>query len=242
MDTKRHAPLGRRRVHLRLSEPYARRQGHARARRQSGDIYVSDHADTRQGGRFRWLVSTCLAAAVGVLAILVVIAGSTDTQETAGGMLSSLQRARDASLGSLQLPTARIDGLRWAIPKTDRLLIPSGAMATKFVILDAMRQRRGNRDYILNKPYARLVARLAPITKAEAQSVPPFNPFKLYANTTPLDAAEPSGDGQQDAAVKIVELLGGVMPIEDGQELAGEEVAEIAGRVLAAAEEPATLR
>src|SRR5215470_8960260 len=242
MDTKRHAPLGRRRVHLRLNEPYARRQGHARARRQSGDIYVSDHADTRQGGRFRWLVSTCLAAAVGVLAILVVIAGSTDTRETAGGMLSSLQRARDASLGSLQLPTAHIDGLRWAIPKTDRLLIPSGAMATKFVILDAVRQRRGNRDYILNKPYARLVARLAPITKAEAQRIPPFNPFKLYANTTPLDAAEPSEDGQQDAVIKIVDLLGGVMPSEDGQELTMEEVTEAVGRVLAAAQEPSTPR
>jgi murein DD-endopeptidase MepM/ murein hydrolase activator NlpD len=242
MDTKRHAPLGRRRVHLRLSEPYARRQGHARARRQSGDIYVSDHADTRQGGRFRWLVSTCLAAAVGVLAILVVIAGSTDTQETAGGMLSSLQRARDASLGSLQLPTARIDGLRWAIPKTDRLLIPSGAMATKFVILDAIRQRRGNRDYILNKPYARLVARLAPITKAEAQRIPPFNPFKLYANITPIDAAEPSEDGQQDAVVKIVDLLGGVMPNEDGQELTTEEVVEVVARLQAAVQDPTPLR
>ena len=242
MDTKRHAPLGRRRVHLRLNQPHARWQGHARARRQSGDIYVSDHADTRQGGRFRWLVSTCLAAAVGVLAILVVIAGSTDTQETAGGMLSSLQRARDASLGSLQLPTARIDGLRWAIPKTDRLLIPSGAMATKFVILDAIRQRRGNRDYILNKPYARLVARLAPITKAEAQRIPPFNPFKLYANTTPLDAAEPSEDGQQDAVVKIVDLLGGVMPSEDGQELTAEEVVEAVARLQAAAQDPSLLR
>jgi murein DD-endopeptidase MepM/ murein hydrolase activator NlpD len=242
MDTKRHAPLGRRRVHLRLDQPHARWQGHARARRQIGDIYVSDHADTRQGGRFRWLVSTCLAAAVGVLAILVVIAGSTDTRETAGGMLSSLQRARDASLGTLQLPTARIDGLRWAIPKTDRLLIPSGAMATKFVILDAMRQRRGNRDYILNKPYARLVARLAPITKAEAQRVPPFNPFKLYANTTPLDAAEPSEDGQQDAAVKIVDLLGGVMPNEDGQELTTEEVVETVVRLQAAVQDPTLLR
>ena len=242
MDTKRHAPLGRRRVHLRLDQPHARWQGHARARRQAGDIYVSDHADTRQGGRFSWLVSTCLAAAVGVLAILVVIAGSTDTRETAGGMLSSLQRARNASLGSLQLPTAPIDGLRWAIPKTDRLLIPSGAMATKFVILDAMRQRRGNRDYILNKPYARLVARLAPITKAEAQRIPPFNPFKLYANTTPIDAAEPAEDGQQDAVVKIVDLLGGVMPNEDGQELTTEEVVEAVARLQAAVQDPALLR
>jgi hypothetical protein len=115
-------------------------------------------------------------------------------------------------------------------------------MATKFVILDAVRQRRGSRDYIMNKPYARLVARLAPISKAEALRVPPFNPFKLYANTTPLDAAERLEDGQQDASVKIVELLGGIVPSEDGQELSAEEVAEVVARAQAAPEEPSALR
>ena len=44
-------------------------------------------------------------------------------------------------------------------------------MATKFVILDPVRQRRGTRDYILNKPYARLVARLAPFRLAKAASL-----------------------------------------------------------------------
>ena len=228
MDTKRHAPVGRRRVQLGLSHPRSRTYTYTgRSRRPLGDIYVSDHAETRQSGRFRWVLSTCLAAAVGVLAILVVIAGSSDTQETAGGMLSSLQRARDAPLATFRLPSARVDGLRWAIPKTDRLRIPGGAMATKFVIFDAVRQRRGNRDYILNKPYARLVARLAPVPKSEVQRIPPLNPFKLYANTTPLDAAEPLEDGQQDAAVRIVELLGGVIPSEDGQELGADEVADL---------------
>jgi murein DD-endopeptidase MepM/ murein hydrolase activator NlpD len=243
MHTRRHAPLGRRRVHL--GHDQSRSRAHAyldRTHRPLGDIYVSDHADTRQGGRFRWLLSTCLAAAVGVLAILVVIAGSTDTQEGDGGLFPSLKRVGDAPLVSFRLPSARVDGLRWAIPKTDRLLIPSGAMATKFVILDAVRQRRGSRDYIMNKPYARLVARLAPISKAEALRVPPFNPFKLYANTTPLDAAERPEDGQQDASVKIVELLGGIVPSEDGQELSAEEVAEVVARAQAAAEEPTALR
>ena len=243
MHTRRHAPLGRRRVHLGHTQPRA--QAHAylgRTHRPLGDIYVSDHADARQSGRFRWLLSTCLAAAVGVLAILVVIAGSTDTKETDGGLFPSLQRAREGPLVLFPLPSAGVDGLRWAIPKTDRLLIPGGPMATKFVILDAVRQRRGSRDYIKNKPYARLVARLAPISKVEAQRVPPFNPFKLYANTTPLDAAERAEDGQQDAAVKIVELLGGTIPSEDGQELAADEVADVVARSLAAAAEPAVLR
>jgi murein DD-endopeptidase MepM/ murein hydrolase activator NlpD len=142
---------------------------------------------------------------------------------------------------SFPLPSARVDGLRWAIPKTDRLVIPSGTMGTKFVILDAVRQRRGSRDYIQNKPYARLVARLGPISKAEAQRVPPFNPFKLYANTAPLDADERPDAGRQDASVKIVELLGGTIPSEDGQELGGDEVASAIARSLAAVE-PALLR
>ena len=129
-----------------------------------------------------------------------------------------------------RLPSARVDGLRWAIPKTDRLLIPSGAMATKFVILDAVRQRRGSRDYILQQALrAPGGAGSRPSPRRRRSSIPPFNPFKLYANTTPLDAAEPSEDGQQDAAVKIVELLGGVIPSEDGQELGAEEVADAGG-------------
>ena len=103
MDTRRHAPLGRRRVHLGPDQPHSRPHAYlGRARRPLGDIYVSDHADTRQGGRFRWLLSTCLAAAVGVLAILVVIAGSTDTQEADGGLLPSLQRVRDAPLAAFR--------------------------------------------------------------------------------------------------------------------------------------------
>jgi murein DD-endopeptidase MepM/ murein hydrolase activator NlpD len=244
MDTRRHAPVGRRRAPVGFGQSRPRGAAYAgRSHRTLGDIYVSDHADSRQSGRFRWVLSTCLAAAVGVLAILVVIAGSTDTDQTSGGgMLSSWQRVREAPLGSFRLPSARVDGLRWAIPKTERLQIPSGAMATKFVILDAVRQRRGNRDYILNKPYARLVARLAPVPKSEAQRIPALNPFTLYANTTPLDSAQPSADGQQDAAARIAELLGGVIPNEDGQEMTAEEAAEAASRALAGAEEPGSLR
>ncbi len=81
MHTRRHAPLGRRRVHLGHHQPHARAHAYlGRTHRPLGEIYVSDHADTRQGGRFRWVLSTCLAAAVGVLAILVVIAGSTELE------------------------------------------------------------------------------------------------------------------------------------------------------------------
>ena len=57
-------------------------------------------------GRFRWLLSTCLAGAVGVLAILVVIAGSMDTQDGAGGCIAGIEdRLRNAPL-ALRRPAA----------------------------------------------------------------------------------------------------------------------------------------
>jgi hypothetical protein len=237
MHTRRHAPVRRRRT---LQAPTtSRRAGSGysgRSRRLEDLYYLGDHADGRRAGGFRWLLSTCLAAAVGVLAILVVIVGSMDAGESEGGLLSALNRVREAPLSSLRLPTARVDGLRWAIPKTDRLLVASGAAVTKSIILDHVRQRRGNRDYMMNKPYARLAARLAPLSKAEAQSVPPFNPFKLYANPDPLDAGERREDGQQDATTRLVELLGGILPAEDGQELSNADVAELVARYQASEE------
>jgi murein DD-endopeptidase MepM/ murein hydrolase activator NlpD len=243
MDIRRHAPLGRRRVQL--APKVARTRPHAylgRARRPLDDIYTSDHADGRQSGRFRWLLSTCLAGAVGVLAILVVIAGSTDNPDSEGGLLPNFPGLANGALPSIGLPTARVDGLRWAIPKADRLLTPSGVMATKFVVLDAVRQRRGHRDYIMNKPYARIVARLAPLSKADANSVPQFNPLRLYADTTPLDENGRPEDSQQTAAMKILDLLGGTLPSEDGQELEAQEVSDLVLRAMASGDQQIVLR
>ena len=226
MDTRRHAPLGR--VRPRLVPSSTRSRPHAylgRTGRPLAEIYVSDHADSRRSGRFRWLLSTCLAGAVGVLAILVVIAGSMDTQESAGSFIASIEdRLRNAPL-ALRRPVAKIDGLRWAVPKTDKLVVPSGAMATRSYIPDGIRQRRGNREYILNKYYVRLVARLAPVPKNQTQTIPPFNPFKLYANTTPLEDND-RPDAPQEADVRLLEL-NGILPNEDGQEMDALEVAAL---------------
>jgi murein DD-endopeptidase MepM/ murein hydrolase activator NlpD len=237
MDTRRHAPIGRRRVQVTASAQRRMVPGYRRRSNRLHDLYTSDHLDIRQAGRFRWLFSTCLAAAVGMLAILVVLVGSMDQREAEGGLFSALARMGDAPLASLRLPSVRVDGLRWAIPKTDRLLIATGASVTKSVILDHIRQRRGNRDYMMNKPYARLAARLAPLAKADAQKVPPFNPFKLYANPDPLDGGDRREDGLQDASTKLVELLGGILPTEDGQELSNQEVLELVARHQAADDE-----
>jgi hypothetical protein len=79
MDHRRHAPISRRRA----VAPSVRRNTSARGllgtgKRRSMDVYSSDHASARHSGRFRWLISTFLAAGVGALAILVVIAGSME--------------------------------------------------------------------------------------------------------------------------------------------------------------------
>lgn len=229
MDTRRHAPIGR--VRPRLVPSSSRSRPHAylgRTGRPLAEIYISDHADSRRSGRFRWLFSTCLAGAVGVLAILVVIAGSMDTQEGAATFITGIEdRLRNAPI-ALRLPAARVDGLRWAVPKTDKLVVPTGAVATRSYIPDGIRQRRGNREYILNKYYVRLVARLAPVPRSQAQGIPTFDPSLLYTNATPLEANDRAGS-QQEPNVALLEL-NGILPDEDGQELTAQEVAILVAR------------
>ena len=98
MDTRRHAPLGR--VRVRFAPTTTRSRPHAylgRGGRPLAEIYISDHAESLRGGRFRWLLSTCLAAAVGALAILVVLAGSTDGQDDEGGWYDKIWKRLEAS-------------------------------------------------------------------------------------------------------------------------------------------------
>jgi murein DD-endopeptidase MepM/ murein hydrolase activator NlpD len=235
MDTRRHAPLGR--VRPRLVPSSSRSRPHAylgRTGRPLPEIYASDHADSRQSGRFRWLVSTCLAGGVGALAIFVAIAGSMDAQESAQDIFERLSNAAPR----LRLPYAQVDGLRWALPKTDKLVIPNGAIATTSYIGDPIRERRGPREYLQHKYYMRLVARLAPVSKVQAQRVPPFNPLKLYANSAPLGETD-RGDLPQEADIRLLEL-NGILANEDGQEMDGAEVAVLVARAQAAEEASGT--
>jgi hypothetical protein len=154
-------------------------------------MYASDHADGRRGGRFRWVLSTCLAAAVGALAILVAVTGSMDSQDQ--DVASLEERLQQASL-VLQLPATRSDGLRWSMPRTGKLLIPTGAFAVKNFVAEPVKQRRGAREYTMNKYYVRLAARLGPISRKQAAAVPSLNPIKLYADIAPVEGGErPTG-------------------------------------------------
>ena len=87
VDRRRHAPTAR---HLGITPLSGRvtsptpigpllqiTQGHLRR----------GHAEPRKADGLRWLISTCLAAAVGAVAILVVIYGSSDPIESPGGLM-----------------------------------------------------------------------------------------------------------------------------------------------------------
>ncbi len=245
VDRRRHAPIGRTRLPALADAPRGLPQVYrGRSLRALRDVYDSDHADARLSGRFRWLVSTCIAATVGAIAIVVVIYGSMDPNESREGLMPTLKRVRESGLPSLaQVPRAA-EGLSWATPKTDRLQTLSAAMSTRYVIHESMRQRQSGREKIVLKPYARIVARLAPVPANYSDVVPPFNPFKLYANDAPVggDEAEEGAGQRRDVSMRVVELLGGILPNEDGQELDTQEVAELVSKTEQAASDPAAMR
>lgn len=239
IDHRRHAPIARCRSIAVGHTPHKAlplfRGAKARGTR---DMYAVDHAEPQREGRFRWLMSTCLAAAVGGVSILVVIFGSAEKQEAQDGLMPALERLRASTdAPPLEALLHRDDGLKWAVPKVDRLQVTSGAKSTRFIIHETLRQRRGGREYIYAKPYVRLVARLAPVPPNSAEAIPPFNPFKLYADNKPIGDEEEdgsaSGSGTADVSIRVVDLLGGVLPQEDGQSIDDDEVAEIVERYMA---------
>ncbi len=242
-ELRRHAPLGRTR---RLpSRDRARGLHHLYAGRQRGptiDLYMTDKAEARRGNRFRWFFSTCLAATVGAIAITAVIFGSIDPNEGRGGVLPMLRNASQQAGKEARTPPR--DGLKWAAQKADRLHAASGSMTTRYIVQETVQQRRGNREYTQNRPYARIVARLAAVPVLAGAEIPVFNPFRLYAST---QAQGDEGASEQqaergDVKIRIIELLGTTLPTDDGQELDSREIMDIVRRSASAPAEDAAMR
>lgn len=226
VDRRRHAPSGRYRNPKLGQDARGLPQVYrGRARRTYGDVYERDHG----GGRFRWLISTCIAATVGALVIAVVIAGSLDREPSFDNVMDRLSDAqRPAPQPTRQRDVA--NGLNWAMPKSDRLQVASGALSARYTIHEQANVRRNNRPFIEIRPYLRLVARLAPASQANADVIPPLNPFHLYATKANDPAtSNSSGDeiGKGRVAVRVVELVGGILPGDGGPELDTQEITEI---------------
>lgn len=237
VDRRRHAPTGRYRNPKSGSDsrglPHVFR---GRARRTYSDVYDRD----LNGGGFRWLISTCIAATVGALVIAVVIFGSLDNNPSFDNVLDRLSDAqRPAPRAALQ--RERTGGLNWAMPKSDQLEIASGALSARYTIHEQANVRRNNRPFIEIRPYLRVVARLAPASQKHADVIPPLNPFNLYATKADGPAEEKTAgkdNGSGRVAVRMVELLGGILPGDDGRQLDAQQVRNIVQQ-LQAPEPPA---
>ena len=235
LDRRRHAPVARPRTRRGSASARGLPQVYrGRARHTLADIYDADHAEGGHGGGFRWLLSTCLAATVGAIAIGIVIFGSLDSGDTVNGIPSMLKRSADGQSAGTPASGRAADGLRWAVPRSDRMQAMVGSPTIRQLIHEQIQVRRNGKAYIDRRPYLRVVTRLQPVPVANADVVPAFNPFALYG-TQPADGRDgPQAAGARtDFKFQVLELLGVDVPADDGQELEPKDVADIVARFVA---------
>lgn len=154
------------------------------------EIYMTDHG-THKGAMVKWILSTIFAGIVGVGAIGTVIYASmkSDTDLGTGSLASQLQVIGAKALTPFKpLLVNRQTGPHFIGSKSDRLMVTSTGLSARHIIHDTYAKRRKNREYLIIKPYA-LIANSLATARADDQSVkiPPFDPFKLYANTKPIN-------------------------------------------------------
>ncbi len=169
---------------------------------------------------------------VGVCLIGVAIYASLNMGD-GSGMVSSIKRASLAALQPMRSATLAKDGQSANGQKEDRIQMTAAGFATRQVIHDTVIERQGSREFITIKPYLRIVAGLATELPADADEAPPFNPFKLYSDATPVGATGEADDAPQAVSINVIEVPGGILPQSDGVELRPEDV----GRLVAEAAE-----
>ena len=206
----------------------------SRVKSNPNNLFDPDHTDNHHRGRIKWLISTCLAALVGLAALGVALYGSSN-MEDGSGMVASIKRASLAALKPFQPKAMRNHQVQAAFGKTDRLPSTSLGLLTRHIIHDSVVQKRGTREFIAIKPYARIVTRLSTTPPSEPTTIPRFNPFKLYANLKPVsdnkktklfnsvDFEKPSHHVQ----IKVVDLPQGILKVEDNQQLNENDVRKI---------------
>ncbi len=189
-------------------------------------VYLCETGPDGASCRIKWLASTCLAGVVGVCLIGVAIYASLN-MEDGSGMVSSIKRASLAALEPMRTATLAKSWQSAGGQKEDRIHLTEGGFATREVIHDTVIERHGTREFITIKPYLRLTAGLATEPPADADQLPPFNPFKLYSDATPVGATGEAEDAPQTVAVNVVDVPGGILPQSDGVELKPEEVSRL---------------
>ena len=194
-----------------------------RTERKLPPVYLCETGPDGASCRLKWLASTCLAGMVGVCLIGVSIYASTNMAD-GSGMVSSIRRASLAALQPLRGATLANMGQAPSGQKGDRIETSSAGFATRHVIHDTVVERQGTREFITIKPYLRVVAGLATELTEDTSNLPPFNPFRLYSDTTPVGGEEVPADAPQAISVSFVDVPGGLVPQSDGIELQPDEV------------------
>jgi murein DD-endopeptidase MepM/ murein hydrolase activator NlpD len=211
-----------------------------RPERKLPPVYLCETGSDGASCRLKWLASTCLAGMVGVCLIGVAIYASMNMAD-GSGMVSSIKRASLAALQPIRTATLASDGQSPNGQKEDRIQMTAAGFATRHVIHDTVIERQGSREFITIKPYLRIVAGLATELPADAGELPPFNPFKLYSDATPVGGGGDTADAPQAVSVNVVDVPGGLVPQSDNVELRPDEVGQLvneAAENFAYAEEP----
>lgn len=193
-----------------------------KSERKLPPVYLCESGDGASC-RLKWLASTCVAGMVGVCLIGVAIYASMNMDD-GSGMVSSIRRASLAALQPIRGARLANDGQSPNGQKEDRIQMTSAGFVTRHVIHDTVTERQGSREFITIKPYVRIVAGLATDLPEDADKLPPFNPFKLYSDQTPVGSGETSSDQPQAVAVNLVDVPGAEVPQSDGIELRTDEV------------------
>jgi len=209
--------------------------------RELPPVYLCETSHDGASSRLKWMASTCLAGMVGVCLIGVAIYASMNMAD-GSGMMSSIKRASLAALQPIGSARLAHDAQSATGQKEDRIQLTSAGFASRQVIHDTVVEHEGGREFIAIKPYLRIVASLGTAVPDDADKIPPFNPFKLYSDNTPIGGDATAPDAAQSVVVNVVDAPGGVLPVMDHVELATDQVNQLvadAAENFAYAESPA---
>jgi murein DD-endopeptidase MepM/ murein hydrolase activator NlpD len=192
-------------------------------KRELSAVYLCEAGQDGESCRLKWLAGTCLAGIVGVCLIGVAVYASMNLSD-GNGMVSAIKRASVAALKPMGSATLARDGQSASVEKEDRIQLTSSGFTSRDVIHDTVIEHHGAREYITIKPYVRVVASLATAEPENADQLPPFNPFKLYSDKTPIGETDANSSAPESISVVVADLIGGLMPQEDNVELKSEDV------------------
>ena len=192
-------------------------------------VYLCEAGQEEASHRLKWLASTCLAGMVGVCLIGFAVYASMNMSD-GKGMVSSIKQASLAAMKPMRTATLARDGQAATVEKGDRIQLSASGFTSRDVIHETVVEHQGSREYITIKPYLRIVAGLATAKPDDADTLPPFNPFKLYTDGTPVgsDAGGASdANAPQAVSIYVADLSNGVLPQDDGVELKNDEVDDL---------------